>query len=258
MTLRRVLVGVLVMTFLGCVLLEAQRFGRSRRNFGFDGFGFGDFGNVPPDTDFVLARWHYTAGWDGGGGWAHDYPTAEEHILQIMTEASGIDVDRMSYKVVELSSPEIFKYPFSYVSEPGEMMLSDEEIVNLRQYIDRGGFIMVDDFGGQGGGDREFQRFRANLLRAFPDRDMFILKDDHPLLNIFYNINSLETVHPMTGVQSVFYGYPDSKGGLAMIICYANDVGDYWEFIDEPRYPVRPSAEALKLGINFVMYALTH
>jgi hypothetical protein len=117
---------------------------------------------------------------------------------------------------------------------------------------------MVDDFGGQGGGMREFEAFRSNLLRAFPDRDMFVLTDDHPMLNAFYNVDSLETVHPMTGVKSIFYGYPDGKGGLSMVICYNNDVGDFWEFIDSPRYPVKPSAEALKLGINFVMYSMTH
>lgn len=213
--------------------------------------------NEPPPTEFVMARWHYTAG-RGGGGWAHDYPVAEEHILQIMSEATGIDVERMSYRVVELSSPEIFKYPFAYVSEPGEMRLTEEEVENFRQYIDRGGFVMVDDFGGQNQGQQEFDYFRDNLIRAFPDREMFELTDDHPLLNTFYQIDSIQTVHPMTGVKSVFYGYPDGRGGTSMVVCYANDVGDYWEFIDEPVYAVRPSAEALKLGINFVVYAMTH
>jgi hypothetical protein len=236
--------------------LLAQRAGR-RQGGAFNEFGMRFGQNRAPETELVLARWHYTAGW-GGGGWAHDYPTAEEHILQIMKEATGINVDRLSYRILELSSPEIFNYPFSYVSEPGEMLLNDEEIQNLRQYIERGGFVMIDDFGGQGGGDREFQAFRNNLIRAFPDRDMFPLTEDSALLNIYYDIDNLQTVHPMTGVKSEFYGYNDSKGRLAMIICYANDVGDYWEFIDQPYYALKPSAEALKLGINFVMYSMTH
>src|SRR5262245_52582164 len=125
-----------------------------------------------------------------------------------MKGATGIEVDRLSYKVVELSSPEIFKYPFAYVSEPGEMRLTDEEVENLREYIDRGGFVMIDDFGGQGQGPQEFENFRDNLIRAFPDRDMFELDDKHPLLNTFYAIDSIQTVHPMTQVKSVFYGYP--------------------------------------------------
>ncbi len=251
----RLWIAGLVLLMLAVVVVEAQR---RRGGFNRNDFrGLMSFDNTPPETEFVFARWHYSAG-RRGDGWAHDYPTAEEHILQIMSETSRIDATRMSYTVVELSSPEIFKYPFSYVSEPGEMQLSDQEVVNLREYINRGGFVMIDDFGGQGNEQREFQSFRANLLRAFPDRDMFLLTSDHPMMQIFYGIDSLQTVHPMTGVKSLFYGFPDGKGGLSMVVCFNNDVGDFWEFIDEPRYPVKPSAEALKLGLNFVLYAMSH
>jgi hypothetical protein len=251
----RLWLGGFLLLVLAVGIVEAQRRGRFNRS---DFRGLMSFDNQPPDTEFIFARWHYSAGRFRGDGWAHDYPTAEEHILQIMKETSRIDVDTFSYKVVELSSPEIFEFPFSYVSEPGEMFLSDQEVVNLREYINRGGFVMVDDFGGQGGGMREYETFRANLLRAFPDRDMFLLTEDNPLMNILYAIDSLETVHPMTGVKSIFYGYPDGRGGISMVVCFNNDVGDFWEFIDEPRYPVKPSAEALKLGLNFVLYAMTH
>ena len=250
---RRRLLLFLVLLILGAAAVQAQR---SRGGARFNPF-LGVSQNEHPDTEFVLARWHYTAGWRGDG-WAHDYPTAEEHILQIMKEVTGINVERLSYRVVELSSPEIFDYPFAYVSEPGEMLLTDREIANLREYIDRGGFVMIDDFGGQGQGRGEWDAFYENLLRAFPEREAYLLDTDHAMMNTFYKIDNLQTVHPMTGAKSVFYGYPDERGGLAMIICYNNDVGDYWEFIDQPYYAVKPSAEALKLGINFVMYALTH
>jgi hypothetical protein len=253
---RRFLLTAFLLVVVCATALYAQRTRRGGNRQAFDNFGFFT-SNDPPQTEFVLARWHYTAGW-GGGGWSHDYPTAEEHILQIMKEVTGINVERLSYRVVELSSPEIFEYPFAYVSEPGEMLLTEQEVANLREYISRGGFVMIDDFGGQGQGPVEFNTFRDNLIRAFPDRDMFVLDDDHPLLNTFYQIDSIQTVHPMSGVKSVFYGYPGEKGALSMIVCYANDVGDYWEFIDVPYYAVKPSAEALKLGINFVMYAMTH
>ena len=83
-------------------------------------------------------------------------------------------------------------------------------------------------------------------------------EDAHPVLHNFFDVDGLLMLHPMTRVPSVFYGYNDSKGRLAMIVCFKNDVGDYWEFIDEPMYEVKPSAEALKLGINFVMYSMTH
>ena len=235
------------------VLIAVGAMAQGRRERPFNGVSLN---NDPPNSEFVLARWHYTSGW-GGGGWGHDYPVAEEHILQIMTETTGLDTSRLSYRVVELASPEIFKYPFAYVSEPGEMNLSDEEVVNLREYIERGGFVMFDDFGGQAD-QEEFQRFKPNMDRAFPDREMYVLGGNHPLLHNFFDVDGLLMEHPMTQAKSIFYGFDDAKGRLAMIICFNNDVGDYWEFIDRPQYKVKPSAEALKLGINFVMYSMTH
>src|SRR5262245_44231314 len=112
-------IAVSALLALMATLLQPQRF-RGRNSY--DIFGF-VHPNDPPQTEFVFARWHYGTGRFGGGGWAHDYPTAEEHILQIMKETTSINLERLSYRVVELSSPEIFQYPFSYVSEPGEMDL---------------------------------------------------------------------------------------------------------------------------------------
>jgi hypothetical protein len=157
-----------------------------------------------------------------------------------------------------MESPEIFKYPFGYVSHPGDIVPSEKEIENLREYIERGGFLLMDDFGGQGQGPEELETFLDTLDRAFPGRKMYPLKDDHDLLRISYQVDSLNMIHPMSLVKSYFYGFDDSHGRLAMVICYANDIGDYWEFIDEPRYPVKPSAEALKLGVNIALYTLTH
>jgi hypothetical protein len=243
----RLFVLLFVVPLLGAVLLEAQRrFGAS----------LSGLQKEDPTKEFAIVRW-YSSGWQGDG-WAHDYPNAEEHILQIMREVSVIDTDRLSYKVVDLASPEIFKYPFAYVSHPGEVFPSDEEIENLRQYIERGGFIMFDDFGGQGQGAWELDNFRNMLHRAFPGREMYPLRVDHELLRISYVIDDLNMEHPMSSAKSMFYGFDDSQGRLAMIICYANDVGDYWEFIDSPVYKLKPSAEALKLGVNIALYSMTH
>ena len=250
MNRRRQFVLLLVLGLAGVAMLEAQR-----QRFGF-GLAPSAFQKADPLKEFAIVRW-YSSGWQGDG-WAHDYPNAEEHILQIMSEVSLIDTDRLSYKVVDLASPEIFKYPFAYVSHPGEVFPSDEEIENLRQYIDRGGFVMLDDFGGQGQGPWEMENFRDILHRAFPDREMYPLTMNHELLRISYVIDDLNMEHPMSRAKSFFYGFDDSKGRLAMVICYANDVGDYWEFIDEPRYQLKPSAEALKLGVNIALYSMTH
>ena len=155
----RLFLLLLIVGLLGTVLLEGQRrFGASPASLQKE----------DPTKEFAIVRW-YSSGWQGDG-WSHDYPNAEEHILQIMREVSVIDTDRLSYKVVDLASPEIFKYPFAYVSHPGEVFPSDEEIEHLRQYIERGGFLMLDDFGGQGQGAWEMDNFRNLLHRAFPGR----------------------------------------------------------------------------------------
>jgi hypothetical protein len=216
--------------------------------------------NEPPPTEFIMARWRP---WDPGrqAGWNHDYPCAEQHILQVITETSIVDAEISSYRIVDIrDDEEIFRYPFAYVSHPGDMILTDEEVENVREYINRGGFIMMDDFGGQGAAAeaREWSGFVQNMRRIFPDREPFELTLDHPIFRMLYDIESINLVHPMSGTTSVFLGYPDGRGGIAAVICFRNDLGDFWEYIDDRTYPVEPSAEALKLGLNFVHYAMTH
>lgn len=234
--------------------------------FGFRGGGrrggCSPYENVPPSSEFVMVRWQVSPGGSWSNGWEHDYPCAEQHILQVMSETAIIDTERLSYKIVQLGSPEVFDYPFAYLSHPGDVSLTDQEVENMREYLNRGGFIMMDDFGGQDSRSevREWNTFVAMMDQVFPDREPFELTLDHPIFHNYYDISSINLVHPMTGTPSVFIGYPDGEGGLAAIVCFRNDVGDFWEFIDDPYsgYPVEPSAEALKLGLNFVHWALTH
>jgi hypothetical protein len=213
-------------------------------------FGIGQ--NEPPtDSEFIFARWAHSS----GSGWNHDYPDAEEHINQIMKEATGVHVEQTSYRIVPMRSQEIFDYPFGYISEPGQMWLTDEEVKNFREYVDRGGFVMLDDFDGQ----RQFTVMRQNIERVFPDREMIRLDDNHPILHTYYDIISLYVESPYAvGGPAVFYGINDDAGNLRVIICFNNDIGDFWEWIDQPTYALKPSAEALKLGVNFVLYAFTH
>src|SRR5215467_3021840 len=144
--------ATITLILCGALLVYGQR---QRFGGGFGGFG-GRFGrgrviqNSPPETELVVARWRYTAyGKFGGTGWSHNYPSSDQHFAQVISEATNIDVKSLSYRIVELGSDDVFKYPFAVVSEPGEMALTDHEVENLRQYIDRGGFVLMDDFDGQ-------------------------------------------------------------------------------------------------------------
>lgn len=238
---------VLAVALLATSVAAGQFGGRRGRNGGFRSQQNLDVS----DTEFVFARWAYSS----GGGWNHDYPDAEEHINQIMSEATGVNVERLSYKIIPMESEEIFKYPFGYISEPGQMYLSQTEIKNFREFVDRGGFVMLDDFDNA----RQFAVMRENIELVFPDRPMVQMKGDHPILRTFYTIDSLYIESPYeVGAPAEFWGIFGEDGKLQVIICYNNDVGDYWEKIDQPAYKLRPSAEALRLGVNFVLYAMTH
>ena len=212
--------------------------------------------NDPPPTELIMARWKFgTNGLIGHMGWSHNYPTSEQHLNQLILEATEIDVQPASYRIVELGTDEVFKYPFAYVSEPGEMELTSQEVVNLREYIERGGFILVDDFDGP----VQLRQFRSQLKRAFPDRDLFPLTVDHQVFRNFFTIDQLNVVAPyLVGGDPIFYGFPNGRGDISLVACYNDDLANFWDWIDQPRYPLKPSVEAFRLGINFVMYAMTH
>ena len=114
---------------------------------------------------------------------------------------------------------------------------------------------MLDDFDN----GRQFELMKQNMDLVFPDRPIVHLKGDHNILRTFYTIDALYIESPYeVGAPAEFWGVIGDDGELDVIICYNNDVGDYWEKIDQPAYKLKPSAEALRLGINFVLYAMTH
>jgi hypothetical protein len=99
------------------------------------------------------------------------------------------------------------------------------------------------------------------MLRVFPEREMFRLTQEHPIFNSFYTLDPTNFPSPYDygpGHNPAFYGFADSQGALSMIICHDNDIGDFWEYIDQPVFPLEPSSESLRFGINFVVYAMTH
>jgi hypothetical protein len=212
--------------------------------------------NTPPKTELVIARWQYSArGQFGGTGWSHNYPNSDQHFAQVLSEATDIDVRNVSYRIVELGSDEVFQYPFAVVSEPGEMALSDQEVENLRQYIDRGGFVLMDDFDGP----RDLATLQRDFHKAFPDRNFVRLTIDHEIFHMFFDIDALNVTSPyLVGGEPEFWGLMNKNGDIGAIACYNNDLENFWDYIDRGQYPLKPSTEAFRLGINFVMYALTH
>jgi hypothetical protein len=190
--------------------------------------------------------------------WHHDYPFSEDLFLTMVSEVTGIRTTRESFQVVRLDSPDLFKYPWIYISEPGFMDLTSKEITNLRQYLDRGGFAICDDFRG-----RDLQVLRAEMKKVFPDRELSRLDVSHPVFHSFYELTSLEMEPPyydlrFLGEGPQFWGMSDETGRLILVANQNNDLGEYMEYIDHGAKPLKGSALAIRLMINYLVYAMTH
>ena len=213
---------------------------------------------VPYDGRFTFARISFTltpeAGYDVK--WAHDYPRAERHFMQLLRELTTMRPYMDGGTVLSLDDPELFKFPIAYFSEPGFWEMSDEEVAALRAYVQKGGFLIFDDFAGG-----HWYNFERQMRRVLPDVRMVRLDASHPIFDSFFRIPNLDYHHPYYDVASEFYGiYEDNDPGkrLVAIINYNNDIGDYWEFSDEGLFPVDMSNTAYKLGVNYIVYAMTH
>jgi len=193
---------------------------------------------------------------DNGYWWSHDYPIAGRHLMKIMAELSKIDASLdVDEPVFTFDDPQLFKYPFAYLCEVGYMNLDDQEIAGLREYILRGGFLLIDDFRQY----HEFRNLQDQLKKALPEYELKKLDLSHPIFNCFFSIKSLDInpiYHP--SLLPEFWGMEDKDGRLMMVINYNYDVSDYWQFSDNPFRPIEETNEAYKFGVNYIMYALTH
>lgn len=222
------------------------------------GLGISD----PSLFNFVRIRYNgFVSPWFAGNWWpqpwAHDYPRAERNFLKILAELTTIETTPDSFLILDLEDPEIMNFPVLYVSEPGYWNCTSSEVENLREYLQRGGFVIFDDFRDEPG---EWHNFSSCMKKVVPDRNLEELTADHPVFHCFYDIASLDMVPPYKRVDAdpIFYGLHDERGRLQVVANFNNDIGDYWEWSDERMAPIELSNEAYKLGINYMIYALTH
>jgi hypothetical protein len=212
--------------------------------------------NVPPPTEFIAARWHFgTNGYIRHMGWSHNYPQSDRHLNQFLGRVTRLDVQESSYRIIELGSDEVFEYPIAYVSEPGEMELTDEEVTNLREFVDRGGFVLMDDFDGP----VQWEQMRSQVLRALPGSDFQPLPLEHPA---FQTYAPLETFDDMAanvpGGSITYYGLFTEAGRLAILAGHNNDLANFWDWYGDGGMPLKPSTDAFRLGTSAVLFSITH
>jgi hypothetical protein len=230
----------------------------------------------PYDGKFTFARLKFTTGPGGyyfGGlpAWAHGYIPirgetirSEDSLIKILNAVSNVNVHLDGTKVVDVSDPELFEYPVVYATEPGFMELSDKDVVALREYLQKGGFIIFDDFRADGlvnsGGG--WANFARNVRRAFPELQPIELDASAAVFHSFFGIDSLAIVpQSYDRGRPAFFGLfedNDPKKRMMAIVNYNTDVSDFWEFSATGFRPTNESNQAYKLGVNYIMYGMTH
>ena len=228
---------------------EAQR-----RRGGFGGFGGAYIEpNIPYDGRFTFARIRYEEVYSNG--WAFDYPDTERNFATILREITSMKPYMEGGNVFTFDDPELFRFPIAYVSEPGFWYPSRAEAEGLRDYLAKGGFVIFDDFQGPG----QWLNFVQQMQRVLPAARIVPLEPTHPIFDAFFKID-LSLIPGGYGQPAVYYGiYQDNdpRKRLIAIINFENDVGEMWEWSTEGFSPV-PTNEAYKLGVNYLIYALTH
>ena len=208
---------------------------------------------------FVRLRWNSGFGRGGfGAAWNHDLPRAEQHLSMIVRELSLVDMRTDGSKILMLDDPELFKYPIAFMWEPGFWNLTDEEASAFRAYLTKGGFAVFEDFDGA----QQWAHFEAQMRRVLPEGRLVRLDRTHPIFDSFFRVQDIDAiVHPMTGIRPSYYGIFENNNPaerLMVVANYDNDVPEYWEWSGEGLFPFDTSNEAYKLGVNYLIYGLTH
>ncbi len=226
-------------------------------------------GGDMPEAEFHMARLAYNTrgGCAGSRGWCNDwwaidYPLAEIHILPAIERMTRIEVSEDS-RHVQLGEERLFDYPWLFMQQVGRggWQPTAREAERLREYLLRGGFLVVDDFHGE----YEWQVFQSTIRAVLPGRPIVDIPDDDMLMNILFSLDNRTQIpgERHLGWQRMegpphWRGIYDERGNLIVAINHNIDMGDAWEHADDPRYPAPMTATAYRFGVNYVIYAMTH
>lgn len=195
---------------------------------------------------FRIARIKYR----GGDDWYND-PSSLTNLINYARKYVSISIST-DYDDVSIGSPDLFKYPFAFITGHGTLDLNDEEARNIREYVDNGGFLYIDD-------DYGFDKaVRIALKKIFPDDTMVELPFSHPIYHEVFDFpNGLPKIHKHDGLPAQGFGI-FRHGRLVMYYTYQTNLADGWADQDIHHDPQYKRIEALKMGVNILVYALTH
>ena len=227
-------------------------------------------GDAGEKTEWAFARLRYSGGavsdcYRGAWSrWAVDAPKADRQFVQGVRRLSRIHT-RSVEQVVEPDSEELFNWPWIYAVEVGSWNFPGDQAQQMREYLLKGGFLMVDDFHGA----CEWSAFLNGMRQIFPDRNIEDLDDKDEIFHVLYDleqrlqipgINYLRSgrTYQRDGVEPRWRAIRDDQGRIMVAICHNMDLGDAWEWADSPYYPERFTSLAYRIGINYIIYSMTH
>jgi hypothetical protein len=208
----------------------------------------------------------------GGGSWAVDYPKADCQFISVVQRLAGLDMFYDS-NAISLDDPNLRRFPFLYALEVGQqgLNLSPAEAQGLRDYLAAGGFLVVDDFWGT----REWNAFERDITQVLPEYPIVDIPMDHTVFKIFYTIDEVIQVPNVGNAERIARGFGnqtweddgyvpyvkgmyDENGRLMVLINWNTDLGDAWEWAEDPYYPLEFSTFAFEMGVNMILYSMTH
>jgi hypothetical protein len=211
---------------------------------------------------FYWTRAMYSGNGWRGGSWAVDFPKSDQQFLIVIKRLVRLNAYDWE-NPVGLWDPDLGRFPLIYMLEVGGMNLTDVEVQSLRDYMEKGGFVIVDDFWGP----REWDIFMYNMRRVFPDKRIEDIGLDHPVYSAYYDIEEVVQVPAVNNIyqrMECYNCFPEVKGmydddgRLMMMINFNTDLGDAWEWAEDPRYPLDLSTYAYQMGANMIVYAMSH
>jgi hypothetical protein len=205
---------------------------------------------VPYNGDFTFTRIRFP------GAWEHDYPNADRNMEEILAEFTAVHPNRGGSNVLDLENPEIFRHPILYLSEPGTWRITADGASNLREHLHKGGFIIFDDFDGPG----HWERWEYAMRQALPDFRPIEIGPDHPVFDTFFYIQDIYVPHPFSFSRPQYFGIfedNDPEERMMALVVYNGDLAEYWEYAATGFFPVDPTSDSFRIGVNFFIYGLT-
>jgi hypothetical protein len=217
---------------------------------------------VDYDSNFAFTRIRYSSAGRGFGGfggawWAHDYPAADRNLSAVVDYITNMRVRLDGTNVLDMSDPRVYENPIIYISEPGFWTIRDQEVPHLRNYLLKGGFVIFDDFDG----DDQWSNMAAQMARALPDHRFIEIGPEHPIFHSFFTMEGIYVPFPGIGVRPIYRAlFEDNDPSKRMIALanHNNDIAEYWEWSAEGLYNADPTNNAYRLGVNYIIYGMTH